>query len=110
MHNRELREGLSEAVDSLAEIECAILVNEGVGLVGIHGYALLVWVNIFAVMVAEEVFLLQPAGLICRLYHPEARMLKEMSPESISRLGQGKIAGRDPGPSFYNVVLIIECW
>ena len=85
LNNRELGEGLSQAVNSLAEIERAILVNEWVGLVGVHGRALLVWVNVFTIMVADEVFLLQPVGLICRLDHPEACMLEEMSPESISR-------------------------
>jgi hypothetical protein len=85
LNNRELREGLSQAVNSLAKIERAILVNKGVGLVGVHCHALLVGVNVFTIMVADEVFLLQPVGLICRLDHPEACMLEEMSPESISR-------------------------
>ena len=85
LNNRELREGLSQAVNSLAEIECATLVNEGVGLVGVHCRALLVGVNVFTIMIAYEVFLLQPVGLICRLDHPKACMLEEMSPEGISR-------------------------
>ena len=110
LNNRELGEGLSQAVNSLAEIECAILVNEGVGLVGVHCRALLVGVNVFTIMVADEVFLLQPVGLISRLDHPEACMLEEMSPESIPRLGDGEIACRDPGPSFNDVMLIIEGW
>lgn len=101
---------MSQAVNSLAEIECAILVNKRVGLVGVHGCALLVGVNVFAVVVTEEVFLLQPAGLICRLDQPEACMLEEMSPESISRGGEGKVACRDPGTSFDDVVLVIEGW
>jgi hypothetical protein len=106
----ELREGLSQAVNSLAEIECTILVNKWVGLVGVHGCALLVGVNVFTIVVTEEVFFLQPACLIRRLDHPEACILEEMSPESISRGGEGKIAGRDPGSSFDDVVLIIEGW
>ncbi len=110
LNYRELREGLSQAVNSLAEIEGTILVNKGVGLVGVHGGGLLVGVYVFAVVVGEEVFLLQPAGLICRLHHPEACMLEEMPPESISRVGEGKVASRDPGSSFYHVVLIIEGW
>jgi hypothetical protein len=110
LNNRELREGLSHAVNSLAEIERAILVNERIGLIGIHGRALLVGVDIFTIMVADKVFLLQPVGLINRLDHPEACMLEEMSPESISRLGDGEIACRDPGPSFNDVMFIIERW
>jgi len=110
LNNRELREGLSHAVNSLAEIERAILVNERIGLIGIHGRALLVGVDIFTIMVADKVFLLQPVGLINRLDHPEACMLEEMSPESISRLGDGEIACRDPGPSFNDVMFIIEGW
>jgi hypothetical protein len=84
LYYRELREGLSQAVNSLAEIECAILVNKWIGLVGVHSCGLLVGVNVFTIVVAEEAFLLQPRGLICRLDHPEACMLEEMSPESIS--------------------------
>lgn len=110
LDNRELREGLSKAVNSFAKIERAILINEGVGLVWVHGRGLLVGVNIFTIMVADEVFLLQPVGLISRLDHSEACMLEEMSPESIPRLGDGEIACRDPGPSFNDVMLIIEGW
>ena len=106
----ELRERLSQAINSLAEIESAILVNKGVALVGIHGGGLLVGVNVFTIAVAEEVYLFLPEALICRFDRPEACMLEEMSPESISRLGEGKVACRDPGSSFYHVVLIIKGW
>lgn len=37
-------------------------------------------------------------------------MLEEMSSESVSRLWNSEVSGRDPGPTLDQIVLVIKCW